>query len=143
MHTGCVRRETVCSGLLPVREVVRFPTFLECPMKKFALRLWRDEAGFVVSTEMVLVATIVVIGLITGLTTIRDQLSTELADIADAISEVDQSYSYGAITAHASSTSGTIFDDVEDFCERTGNLNDQLGENGTQCLIINVTTNSE
>lgn len=112
-------------------------------MRKLALYLWRDEAGFVVSTEMVLVATIVVIGLITGLTTIRDQLSTELADIADAISEVDQSYSFGAITAHASSTSGTIFNDAEDFCERTGNLNDQQGAAGTQCLIIDVGAVSE
>lgn len=112
-------------------------------MRKLAMRLWRDQAGFVVSTEMVLVATIVVVGLITGLTTVRDQLSTELADLADAISEVDQSYSFGAITAHASSTSGTLFDDLEDFCERSGNLNDQQGEAGTQCLVINVTTNSE
>jgi Flp pilus assembly pilin Flp len=110
-------------------------------MKKFALRLWRDEAGFVVSTELVLVATIVVIGLITGLTTIRDQVSTELADLADAISEVDQSYSFGAITAHASSTSGTLFDDATDFCEAAGG--DQNGGAGTQCLVINVGTASE
>jgi Flp pilus assembly pilin Flp len=111
-------------------------------MKKLALRLWRDEAGFVVSTELVLVATIVVIGLVTGLTTIRDQLSTELADVADAISEVDQSYSFGQITAHASSTSGTIFDDVEDFCEAAGNVTDQNGEAGTQCLSINVSASA-
>jgi Flp pilus assembly pilin Flp len=112
-------------------------------MKKFALRLWRDEAGFVVSTELVLVATIVVIGLITGLTTIRDQVSTELADLADAISEVDQSYSFGAITAHASSTSGTLFDDATDFCEATASGADQNGGAGTQCLVINVGTANE
>uniref|UniRef100_A0A7C4LIR7 Branched-chain amino acid aminotransferase n=1 Tax=Schlesneria paludicola TaxID=360056 RepID=A0A7C4LIR7_9PLAN len=112
-------------------------------MKKFALRLWRDEAGFVVSTELVLVATIVVIGLITGLTTIRDQVSTELADVADAISEVDQSYSFGAITAHASSTSGTLFDDATDFCENTAaGVADQDGD-VTQCLVINLAATSE
>ena len=30
-------------------------------MKNLVMRLWRDEAGFVVSTELILIATIVVI----------------------------------------------------------------------------------
>ena len=47
-------------------------------MKQFALRLWRDEAGFVVSTELVLIATILVIGLITGLVTVRDAVAEEI-----------------------------------------------------------------
>ena len=33
-------------------------------MKNLVMRLWHDEAGFVVSTELILIATIVVIGLI-------------------------------------------------------------------------------
>lgn len=35
---------------------------------KMLHRLWNDEDGFVISAELVLVATIVVIGLILGLT---------------------------------------------------------------------------
>jgi Flp pilus assembly pilin Flp len=62
-------------------------------MPRVLLRLVRDEAGFVVSAELVLVATIVVIGMITGLSTVRDQVVTELADVADAVSAVNQSYS--------------------------------------------------
>ena len=33
---------------------------------KLLRRLWTDEAGFVVSTELVLVATVLVIGLLVG-----------------------------------------------------------------------------
>jgi Flp pilus assembly pilin Flp len=104
-------------------------------MKQLALRLWRDEAGFVVSTELILIATIVVIGLITGLTTVRDAVVHELADVADAVSEVDQSYSWGAITAHCASTAGSEFVDLPDFCDT-----DPEGVNGVvglgQCVVI-------
>ena len=47
--------------------------------------LWRDEGGFVVSSELVLIASIAVIGLIAGLATVRDQVVSELADVANAI----------------------------------------------------------
>jgi Flp pilus assembly pilin Flp len=104
-------------------------------MKQFALRLWRDEAGFVVSTELVLIATILVIGMITGLVTVRDAVVTELADVADAISEVDQSYSYGAITAHCAETAGTEFQDNFDFCEEAGE-DDQDPADGAQCVDL-------
>lgn len=107
-------------------------------MKQLAKRLWRDEAGFVVSTELILIATIVVIGMITGLTTVRDAVVTELADVADAVSEVDQSYSYGAITAHCASTAGTTFIDVFDFCELPGQPGDQTPGGGAQCVSICV-----
>ena len=107
-------------------------------MKQFALRLWRDEAGFVVSTELILIATILVIGLITGLVTIRDAVVTELADVADAISEIDQSYSYGAITAHCAATAGTEFTDNADFCELPGQENDQNPAGGAQCVALCV-----
>ena len=69
--------------------------------------LLKDESGFVVSTELILIATILVIGMIVGLTTLRDQVVTELSDVADAISALDQSYAYSDITGHASSTAGT------------------------------------
>lgn len=105
-------------------------------MKNLVMRLWRDEAGFVVSTELVLIATIVVIGLIAGLTTVRDAVVTELADVADAISEVDQSYSYGGVSAHCALTAGTTFNDQNDFCEVAGATNDQNPQGGAQCVTL-------
>ncbi|MBX3450165.1 MAG: hypothetical protein KF777_11420 [Planctomycetaceae bacterium] len=105
----------------------------------------RDDRGFVVSSELVLIATIVVIGLITGLVTVRDQVIQELADVADAISEVDQSYSYSGATAHAASTAGTIFADLADFCDTGVGSDQQTGTNDEPtCLaILAVTPTSE
>ncbi len=80
--------------------------------------LWNDEAGFIVSAELVLIATIMVIGLIVGLATVRDQVIQELADVAAAISNVNQSYSWSAVTGHSSSVAGSLFDDTVDFCDQ-------------------------
>ena len=82
-------------------------------------RIWKDEAGFVVSTELVLIATILVIGLIVGLTTVRDQVVQELGDLAMAIGNVNQSYTYNGVTGHTSATDGSTFNDEPDFCEQT------------------------
>ncbi|MEW4489404.1 hypothetical protein AB1L42_15080 [Thalassoglobus sp. JC818] len=96
-----------------------------------------DEAGFVVSTELVLVATILVLGLIVGQTTLRDQVVTELADVADSVSALDQSYATSDLTGHSSQTAGTNFDDTADFCDLTdsGAQSVGLNENGT-CILI-------
>ncbi|TWT56884.1 hypothetical protein KOR42_02390 [Thalassoglobus neptunius] len=97
--------------------------------------LMNDEAGFVVSTELVLVATILVIGMIVGQTTLRDQVVTELADVADAVSALDQSYAFSDVTGHASFTAGTNFDDNADFCDQSDNGQQGLADSGT-CVLI-------
>ena len=83
-------------------------------------QLWNDETGFIVSAELVLVATILVIGMITGLTSVRDAVISELADVGQAISNINQSYSYGGAVAHCGSTAGSVFVDQTDFCDITG-----------------------
>ena len=107
-------------------------------MKTLVMRLWRDEVGFVVSTELILIATIVVIGLITGLTTVRDAVVHELADVADAVSEIDQSYEWGGITAHCARTAGSQFRDLPDFCENDNQEGVQGTGRGGQCVLICV-----
>ncbi len=59
---------------------------------QIARRLWDDESGAVMSTEIILIATIVVIGAIVGLATYRDAIVQELADTGIAISTLNQSY---------------------------------------------------
>ena len=86
--------------------VPRFLTFLymgDCSMMK----LWNDEAGFIVSAELVLIATILVLGMIVGLVSVRDQVVQELGDIALAFGVINQSYSFSGITGHTSSTAGS------------------------------------
>jgi len=80
-------------------------------------RLWNDDAGFIVSTELALITTILVIGMVVGLTSIRDQVVQELADIGGMISQLNQSYSFSAITGHHSSTAGSFGVDLVDSCD--------------------------
>lgn len=106
-------------------------------------QLWNDEAGFVVSSELVLIATIVVIGLIAGLTAIRDSIVGELADVGAAVGDVNQSFSFGAITGHCSSTSGSIFEDAGDFCEVDADNNDAADAAPLCIAICTVAATSE
>ena len=58
----------------------------------------KGQAGFIVSAELVLIATIMVIGLIVGMVAIRDALTAEMHDVAEAIGSMDQSYFFDGIT---------------------------------------------
>lgn len=83
-------------------------------------RLWNDEAGFVISAELVLVATLLVIGMIVGLTSLRNQVVQELVDVGQAIGFVSQGYSYmGVIKTNVAQTDPSAWDDVRDFCQVT------------------------
>ncbi|WP_254512714.1 Flp family type IVb pilin [Anatilimnocola floriformis] len=77
-------------------------------MKNLVRKLWKDEGGFVVSVELILIVTILVIGLVSGWTMLRDAVLAELADTANAIGATDQSFevsgvTYGAAGSGASS----------------------------------------
>ena len=98
------------------------------------MRLWKDETGAVVSAEIMLVATILVIGVIVGLKSVRDSVVTELADVAQAISNVNQSYSYSATSGHHTFTAGAAFTDHADFCDQPGlHLN---CDQESKCVVI-------
>jgi hypothetical protein len=87
---------------------------------KVLTQLWQDDLGFVVSSELVLVGTILVIGMIVGLATVRDQVVQELGDVGLAIGQINQSYSWSGITGHTSSVAGSAFVDTLDFCDEIG-----------------------
>ena len=91
-------------------------------------QLLNDEAGFIVSAELVLVATILVIGLIVGLSEIQHAVVQELNDVADAVGQVNQSYAYTGFSAEKSTngvgvgatksiTYGSSFTDTTDDCD--------------------------
>lgn len=54
-----------------------------------AKTLFRDEEGFVITIELILIATIVGIGSIVGLTTLRNAINSELADVSAAIESLE------------------------------------------------------
>ncbi len=108
-------------------------------MRNLAMRLWQDDAGFVVSTELVLIATIIVLGALVGQATLRDAVISELADTAESINELNQSYSFSTVTGHSSSVTGTVFTDQADFCEDEGQDGRQGVTGNGHCVNLNAT----
>ena len=91
-------------------------------MKLFR-KLWKDEKGFIVSAELVLVATMLVIGMIVGLTVLRNQVVQELADLGAALGMISQGYEYTGVmksddTTVFAVTDGSGWDDLIDECQR-------------------------
>ena len=80
-------------------------------------KLWMDEGGALISAELALVATILVIGVVVGLSAVQDAVNTELADVGAAIANLDQSYSTGGATGHHASVAGSSFADSTDACD--------------------------
>ena len=108
-------------------------------MSNLATRFCRDEAGFIVSTELVLVSTIVVIALVVGLATVRDAVVQELADVGLTIGTINQSYSFSGLTGHTSSVAGSTRIDVLDFCDTSSDTS--LAAPG--CLTVSLAATSE
>jgi Flp pilus assembly pilin Flp len=81
-------------------------------MRHLMLKLWRDDQGALIATEWVFIATILVIGLVTGLKSVQQALNNELEEIAGAIGALSQSYSVGGTSGCCSSTNGSSFTDT-------------------------------
>jgi len=83
--------------------------------------LWQDEAGFVITSELLIIVTIAVIGMIVGYVAIRDALVQELGDVSAAIGALDQTYFYNGVSNSCSGaiTNGARFTDARDQCDLT------------------------
>ncbi len=80
-------------------------------------RLWKDEAGFVVSAELILISTIVVIGLVVGLAEVANGVNEELEDVGSAVGSMNQTMRYSGFDGHKGSVAGSYFNDGPDFCD--------------------------
>jgi hypothetical protein len=58
------------------------------------LKLWKDDCGALIATEWLFVATILVLGVITGLVGVRNFVNSGLQEFANAVGSLDQSYSF-------------------------------------------------
>jgi hypothetical protein len=105
-----------------------------------ARKIWSDEQGFVVSSELVLIATVVVIGLLTGLAAVRDAVISELSDVAGSIQDINESYSIDGVVGHNANTAGFNYLDGTDECDQ----NDDPAGVVDNCITFNgVITNED
>ena len=66
-------------------------------MKKAWQHIVLDERAAILSIEMILVATIVVIGLIVGVSSLRDSIVQEMGDAAAGVAALDHSYEFNEL----------------------------------------------
>jgi len=84
-------------------------------MTTFAALL-NDEAGFIVSAELVLISTIAVLGLVVGLSEVALNVNNELEDVGSAFASVQQSYKIHCTSGHGGEVFGSSFWDQADYC---------------------------
>ena len=60
-------------------------------MKSLLNRVWKEDEG-VLTFEWILLITVLVIGIVGGVTAVRDAVITELGDVAQAVMQLDTSY---------------------------------------------------
>ena len=63
-------------------------------MRDRSRSFYRCQSGAVVSAELVVVGTMVVVGLITGLTAVQNAINSELVDLSSAFNALDQSFGF-------------------------------------------------
>ena len=85
--------------------------------------LRNDENGFIVSAEVVLIGTILVIGMIVGLTELSFNVNEELEDVGSAIAGINQTYYYTLAAGRKGESVGSTFLDFEDECDNACNIN--------------------
>ena len=98
-----------------------------------------DDRGFIVSMELVLIATIAVIGLLAGYTAMRDAVVAELSDVGGAIQDMNQSFQYYGVLGHSASTAGADYVDDTDWCDSTDDPANVIDN----CIVIDDTNDVE
>ena len=87
-------------------------------MKNLCIRFYNDEAGFVVSTELVLVCTVTVLSLCVGLSEVSHGINGELEDLGCALGSMNQTFCVQGFTNNKGCTAaGHCFNDFVDQCD--------------------------
>ena len=103
-------------------------------MKSLLKRVWREDEG-VLTFEWILLITILAIGIVGGLSAVRDAIISELGDVSAAVASLDQSYTIlvpmevRVHTEEHDGASDSIFDDNPEYVETCRSESDlSLGE---------------
>ncbi len=90
--------------------------------------LWNDESGVILSAEIVLIGTILVLGMIVGLVELQCAVIAELSDLSSAFGNFDQSFqisgfaSFKGANQFKARTYGAAYRDRGDTCDCDQNM---------------------
>ncbi|MDB5341318.1 MAG: hypothetical protein JWN70_6937 [Planctomycetaceae bacterium] len=91
-------------------------------MLQITRTFWNDDNGFIVSAELVLIATIAVLSMIVGLSEVAFGVNQELEDVGSAIGAMNQSFCYNGVAGHKGLAAGSHFNDTRDFCDSENDI---------------------
>jgi hypothetical protein len=77
-------------------------------MTRILLRLWNDDCGALLSSELLFVATILVIGVIIGLTNLREAINVELTELGNAFLALSQGFTISGSSGSNASVDGLM-----------------------------------
>ena len=89
-------------------------------LRKLAGRLRSDERGFASALSLIFVTTIVCLGALVGVSVVRNQIVQELGDVAVALDNIDQSFSYEIIVDGEVCWSAEYIDDPATLMDDAG-----------------------
>jgi len=99
-------------------------------------QLWRDDRGAILSAELVLLMTLLVIGLVAGIKALNAAVAEELGDVAAAIGNLDQSYWYSGTKLDDGWMYGCAATEGSKFVDGPDDTEDGNGQNNvTVCGI--------
>jgi Flp pilus assembly pilin Flp len=75
-------------------------------MRKLS-QLWQDDHGAVLATEYLFLVTILIIGLVVGLTNLRTAINAELTELGNAILALNQGYTINGTSGSNGGTDGS------------------------------------
>jgi hypothetical protein len=106
----------------------------------------RNQGGFIVTIELLVLATVLVLGLIVGWTSLRDSVLAELSDLSESIGALDQSYSILGVqnNAQTAETLGSAWHDGQDTASTGGTIDVQAtpGDSNTEYTFSSVKGNA-
>lgn len=84
--------------------------------------LWNDESGVILSAEIVLVGTILVLGMIVGLVELQSAVVGELSDLSSAFGNLSQGFNTVGFRSKdgdhtKAATYGAAFNDATEYCD--------------------------
>ena len=103
------------------------------------VKLQRDTAGLAISSELVLIATVAVVGLFVSSAALRDAVISELSDIGGAVQDLQGSYEINGLAGHSSRVAGMSHSDATDHCDSP---DDQPGV-ADNCIVFDVPPSDE
>lgn len=106
-------------------------------MKKLTFIRPGGRAGYSTTSELMLVAALLVIGLIAGWMTVRNAVNAELEDFAESAGDVNQSHaSVGVLNDNdTASSGGSLFADASDDFAADSDDGNNDGDVGTEMTM--------